>query len=163
MLSTFNKPQLKGSILLKKSFKAPLIEEFFEISFRGWNTVHRGQGEVNSSVQELTASCPSPQNLKVIYQVNEIIRNSWISVPLPRRDTHHIWNINPSGALIELQHTCGDPHWPFLFTICPYMVSCCSSFLIVSMPLISPGLPEVPPPPKVLSFEFSRYNVSAMK
>lgn len=55
MLSTFNKPQLKGSILLKKSFKAPLIEEFFEISFRGWNRVRQGQ-EVNSGVQELTAS-----------------------------------------------------------------------------------------------------------
>lgn len=66
MLNTFNKPQLKGSILLKKSFKAPLIEEFFEISFRGWNRVRQGQGEVNSSIRELTASCPSPQNLKVI-------------------------------------------------------------------------------------------------
>lgn len=34
ILSTFNKPQLEGSILLKESLKAPLTENFFEISFK---------------------------------------------------------------------------------------------------------------------------------
>lgn len=36
ILSAFNKPQLKWSILLKESLKAPLTENFSEISFKRW-------------------------------------------------------------------------------------------------------------------------------
>jgi hypothetical protein len=38
-MSASNKPQLKRSILLKESLKAPLTENFFEISFKGKNGV----------------------------------------------------------------------------------------------------------------------------